>query len=188
MPGGETIGGEKTGLQGDVGIGAFIFRFKKKATLEVPLARAHRLVGLFFAIGRPPDALAPLGAARLYVSDDDWRSAVAAWVRVASAVVIQPEASEGTWWEVNHVATSVDLRRVLIIVPNPSLRPLGYARIQSLTASVLPTALPVRPQPCDAFMFDHDYKPRPLNIGRDTEEGLKPFLDQIRALSGLEKI
>jgi hypothetical protein len=188
VPAGETIGGEKTGLQGDVGIGAFIFRFKKKATLEVSLARALRRVGPFVAIGQPADALAPFGAARLYVSNDHWRTAVAAWVRVAGAVVVQPEASEGTWWEVNHVATSVDLRRVLIIVPNPSVRPLGYARIQSLTARVLPTPLPVRTLPCDAFMFDHNYRPRPLNIGRDTEEGLKPFIDQIRALNALEKI
>ena len=187
VPAGDSIGGERTVKQGEVGLGGLLFRFKKKATLEIQLARALRNVGPFVTIGRPTDVLAPFGAARLYVSNDQWQIAVTGLVRVACAVVLQPEATEGTWWEVNHATTTMNLRRILMIVPDPSLRPLGYARIQSLTAGVLPVPLPVRPPPCDAFMFDKEFKPRPLTIGRNPEQGLRPFLDQLRALSGVER-
>jgi hypothetical protein len=147
---------------------------------ERQLAHALKQIGPFVAIGKPGDALAPLGAARLYVADSDWQAKVDALLRRAAAIVLCPETSEGTWWEVMEVTRLVDRRRVLIIVPNPALRPLGYARIQALMQKTW--QLPADCESADAFMFDAQGRPQPLVFGRSAASALRAFIDQVRGL------
>lgn len=179
-PAGKMIGGGKLLRNfGEVGFWGGLFNLKTRASLETVLSHAFRHVGPFVAIGRPGDFLAPDGAARVYVAHKDWQETVARLVKLARAVVFQPEITEGAMWELNHIANRKSLRQVLVIVPNPSLRPLGYKRVRDVTARELPTPLPLRPPPCDAFMFDEAGVARPLIIGRDPTRELQPFLDQI---------
>jgi hypothetical protein len=140
-------------------------------------------IGPFVAVGRPGDKLAPLGAARFYLADNAWQEKVDALVRSAAAIVLCPETSAGTRWEVTEVARLVDRRRVLIVVPNPRLRPLGYARIQALTQKTLPVPLPADCQDADAFMFDEEGRPQPLFFG-----ALHVFVDQVRRLSQAQSV
>ena len=154
----------------------------KPATQERRIARALKRIGPFVAVGAPGDRLAPLGAARLYLADSDWQKKVDGLVRGAAAIVLQPETSEGTRWEVTEVARLVDPRRVLIIVPDPARRPLGYARIQALTVALLPVPLPADCRRADAFMFDSDGRPQPLIFGRRAGAALRPFVAQVQRL------
>jgi hypothetical protein len=150
---------------------------------ERRIARVLRRIGPVVAVGAPGDSLAPLGAARLYLADDEWQKKVEELVRGAAAIVLVPETSEGTRWEVTEVARWVDPRRVLMIVPNPSLRPLGYARIQALTAATLPVPLPRYCENADAFMFDTTGRPQPIVLARGEKSALQPFFEQLQALS-----
>ena len=152
-----------------------------------PVARAahehllkHELqhIGPFVAVGKPGDKLAPLGAARFYLAENEWQEKVDALLRSAAAIVLCPETAGGTRWEVAEVAQLVDRRRVLIVVPNPRRRPLGYARIQALLQQVLPVPLPADCQDVDAFMFDEEGRPQPLLF-----RTLHVFIDQVRRLS-----
>ena len=88
--------------------------------------------GPFIAIGRPGDRLCPLGAARLYVSNEEWKAKVELLVRNAAAVVLLPDKTPGMQWELRFVASVVERLRLLIIVPNRSKRPFGYARVSAL--------------------------------------------------------
>ena len=153
------------------------------ASREREISRTMTEIGPFVALGKPGDRLAPLGAARLYVSDVEWQPTVEAFLRRANAVVLQPEMTHGAWWELVAVANIVDLRRVLILVPNPSVRPLGYVRVQRLTVNVLPVPLPVDCSAADAFMFDRDGRPQPMIFGRRSRIALEPFVAQVRQLS-----
>src|SRR5207253_2243724 len=137
----------------------------KPASREGRLARALKPIGPFVAVGAPGDALAPLGAARLYLADEEWQRKVEALVKGAAAIVLVPEATQGARWEVTKVARWVDPRRVLVIVPNPAQRPLGYARIQALTAESLPVPLPRDCAAVDAFMFDAKGRPQAIVFG-----------------------
>ncbi|MSO88843.1 MAG: hypothetical protein EXQ89_02545 [Rhodospirillaceae bacterium] len=103
-------------------------------------------------------------------------------MRGAAAIVLLPEATDGTRWEVTKVARWVDPRRVLIIVPDPELRPLGYARIQALTAETLPIPLPSDCGKADAFMFDAQGRPQPIVFGRRAKAALRPFAEQVLRL------
>jgi hypothetical protein len=151
------------------------------ASRERWLTHALKQIGPFVAVGEPGDKLAPLGAARLYVADNEWQEKIDALVRRAAAVVLCPETSAGTRWEVMEVARLIDCRRVLIIVPNPALRPLGYARIQALMQKTWP--LPADCKSADAFMFDERGCPQPLAFGRRPASALRVFIDQVRRLS-----
>jgi hypothetical protein len=133
---------------------------------EQTLAHLLRGAGPFIAIGQPGEKLVTLGAARWYVSDADWQNEVEAMVRRAGAVVLQPELSSGTMWEVDLVARAADLMRLLLIVPNPRLRPLRYWRIRELAHERLSVVLPTADEcaPCDAFYFDDSRNPVPLSL------------------------
>ena len=127
--------------------------------------------------------MAPLGAARLYLADEAWQQKVEALVRGATAIVLLPETTEGTRWEVTKVAHWVDPRRVLVLVPNPVLRPLGYARVAALMANTLPIPLPENCGKVDAFMFDAKGQPQPIVFGRRAKKALRPFAEQVEKLS-----
>ncbi len=164
---------------GGVGSGASV---KRNASHEREIARALHRVGPLVAIGKPGDSVAPLGAARVYVGDDVWQETVLALIKRAAIVILQPEATQGTWWELNAVAATTDWRRVLMLVPDPTLRPLGYGRIRQLTAQVLPMPLPEEIGKCDAFMFNAGGAPVPIALSTAPERALEPFLTQVRGL------
>jgi hypothetical protein len=177
-PVGDISGGQVKQDFGHAKIGAVDLSFRKRATQELRLDRLMRALGPFVAIGRPSDRLAPRGAARIYVDDEHWQGAVRGLIGVARAIVIQPEDTPGTFWELQTVAAQADLRRVLMLVPDPKNRPLAYTRVRDLTANLLPTPLPPQPGSCDAIMFDAAGRPSPLLL----KAGLQPFLTQLRQL------
>jgi hypothetical protein len=154
------------------------------ASPEKAIAQALSRIGPFIAVGMPGDALAPLGAARLYLSDDNWQAEVEALVRRAAAIVLVPETSEGTRWEIAKVVRWTDPRRVLMIVPDPALRPLGYARIQKLSVESMPVALPEAMAGQSVFVFDTHHRPNPLRSEKITAASLEPFVAQVLQLDG----
>ena len=170
-PVGRRLGGEGHGASA-----------KRSASHEREIAGALARIGPLIAIGKPGDRVAPFGAARVYVGDDVWQETVLKLIRRAAIVILQPETTQGTWWELNAVVGTTDWRRVLMLVPDPTLRPLGYGRIRQLTAQVLPSPLPEPSVKCDAFMFDAAGTASPIVLSSEPERALAPFLAQVRQL------
>jgi hypothetical protein len=171
LPVGERVGGR-----------SLASNLQWKASHEQWLARALVAVGPVVAVGKPGDRLAPLGAPRFYLADDQWQQKVDALLRGSGAVVLRPETSAGTRWEVEQVSQLIDHRRVLLIVPNPCQRPLAFARIKSLVEKAWP--LPSEPIDADAFFFDEQNNPQPLKLGSDAATTLGAFVEQIEKLQG----
>jgi hypothetical protein len=157
----------------------------KPVSRESRIARELSQIGPFVATGQPGESLPPLGAARLYIADDQWRETITSLVQRSAVVVLQPELSPGTLWEVTLVAQTLDPRRLLLLVPNPSLRPLAFQRVRSIVAQILRASLPSADQcpPCDAFMFNEQHTPMPIQFGRWFRPALKPFVQQVRQLA-----
>ena len=156
----------------------------KRSTREPKIAGKLRKIGPFVAAGRPGETLAPLGAARLYIADDQWQPMIAHLVRSAAAVVVQPEASPSTIWEVDLAAALVDPRRLLVLVPNPKLRPLGFERVRAIVTQLLHLTLPASDvcPACDAFMFDEQRKAIPIVFGKWSSPALDRFVAQVERL------
>ena len=164
---------------GGVGSGASV---KRSASHEREVAAILDRVGPLVAIGKPGDRVAPHGFARMYVGDDIWQQTVLDLVKRASIVILQPEATDGTWWELQIVAGTTDWRRLLMIVPDPTLRPLGYGRIRALTSQILPVPLPENPSACDAFVFDTTGAPQAIALAKNPALALRAFVEQVQRL------
>lgn len=144
---------------------------------ESALKAAFRSVGPFLAIGKPDEDLHPIGASRLYVTEDAWQTVVLSLINSAAAVVLQPDGTPGTRWEIAQVAAHLDPRRLLILTPNPNLRPLGYRRVRASVAEYF--RLPEAPGPCDAFVFE-DGLWKPLSLDADAHLVVaRHFIDRL---------
>jgi hypothetical protein len=84
---------------------------------EVPLTRTLRRLGPVICVGRPGEAYAERGAARLYVSHEDWQHVVEYFLPRSAAVVLVVGRTESLWWEVNATIARVPLERVLFFFP-----------------------------------------------------------------------
>jgi hypothetical protein len=84
---------------------------------EQQIGRVLGAIGPLVAIGRPGEALPPLGFARLYVADDGWQGAVLDLLDRAAAVVLVAGTSNGLMWELEQVFRRVPRERVTLIVP-----------------------------------------------------------------------
>lgn len=75
-------------------------------TLDEVLLEHASPYGPVIAIGDPNDPIPPLGAARIFVSHNDWRGSVAGLAASAKAVVMCPTETEGVRWELDHIVSS----------------------------------------------------------------------------------
>jgi hypothetical protein len=162
----------------------------KVVDIEPLLVRMFKPIGPLVAVGKPGESLAHLGAARLYVSHEEWMDTVQNLVHRAVAVVLQPEFSSGTLWEVQLVVKAVDLQRLLLIVPGPHLRPLRFIRVRELVQDRFGITLPTVEEcpPCDAFYFEDGKRPVPLRLDKEASNSAQPFLDHLRVLADPRRV
>ena len=150
---------------------------------ELAMIESLRQLGPVVAIGKPGDVFPRLGAARLYVTHTHWQEVVISLLSHAAAVILQPDDTPGTRWEIGAAPQYADLRRILLIVPNPRLRPLAYERVRRAVAASFPS-LPEAPGACDAFVFENG-APRPLYFEQDSASLISHvFARNVSALSG----
>jgi hypothetical protein len=149
---------------------------------EQAMAAALDQLGPFVAIGRPGEPLATLGASRVYLGNQDWKGFVEGLVPLAAAVVLQPEFTPGTLWEVGLVVKNVDLRRLLLVVPDPTVRPFRFERVRQLVSDMFDVPLPSAEHcpTCDAFYFDPARHPVPLRL--ESSEHMMTFVAHVRGL------
>ncbi len=72
--------------------------------------------GDFVAIGKPGEILPTPGAARLYVSDAEWKKVVRDRMQNARLVVIRAGTSEGLLWELKEAVQVVNPKNLLILI------------------------------------------------------------------------
>lgn len=86
-------------------------------TMERTLERVLRSVGPVIAIGRPGEALPPLGAAREYLAGEIWRSRVQNHIRQAQLIAVVLGKSKGLVFEYELLAQYGALSKSLLIIP-----------------------------------------------------------------------
>lgn len=70
-----------------------------------------------YAIGDPKDKKMPLGASRVYVDDEHWKSTVIDMMNRAVVVVLRLGKTDSFWWEVETAVTNIPLDKVMFVVP-----------------------------------------------------------------------
>ncbi|MGI9353435.1 MAG: hypothetical protein ACR2O3_17890 [Rhizobiaceae bacterium] len=117
---------------------------------ESSIAAGFDGAGPLVAIGRPGEKFATLGAARVYVSDDQWKDKVLELTSEASLVVWVFGSTEGLKWEISKLVDGVPPEKLVVALPfwNVPVRKRSY-----LWEEVVAT-------------IGHEFpKPLPTNIG-----------------------
>ena len=117
------------------------FLGSEKSRLELDLGYCFGPVGPFVAIGRPGDAFAPPGAARIYLGDDAWQATVLDLMARAQAVILCPSSEGWTWWELCQVRKVCEPERVLLAFPRRYPRSL-WKQLEARLAGELGVRLP----------------------------------------------
>lgn len=105
-----------------------ILREFRDDALATPGSRIGRTFEYFFAgeldrigpaisVGKPGERLAPLGASRDYLSDPDWKRAVARLIDEAGLVVFLLGNSDSVEWELRTVVNARGNESLLIVIP-----------------------------------------------------------------------
>ena len=77
-------------------------------TVEERLARIMCRFGPFVAIGKPGEEIPEMGAARMYVGDDDWQIVVSDLLRRPDALaVLQAGETQGLRWELSRIGSDL---------------------------------------------------------------------------------
>lgn len=98
-------------------------------TLEELLLREYQYLGPVLAIGKPSDALPPLGAARKYCHGDSWRDVVGSLMDEASLIVVGVGGSEGLAWEIALLRYKRLLTKTIFILPPALSRDRASVRL-----------------------------------------------------------
>lgn len=73
-------------------------------------------IGPFIAIGKPEEELPELGAARVYLDDEDWQAWIIAKMECAQLVILRTGETEGFWWELQQAGRVVNPERLLLLI------------------------------------------------------------------------
>lgn len=157
---------------------------------EECLAAVFKDYGRLIAIGKPGEALPALGAAREYVSNDQWQAEVSRLMGAAALVVIHLGRTEGVWWELQAALRSLPARRLLVKLP-PSgwlrrrTRSAAYARLGETVKDGCGKELPADAPKSDYLYLDELRRPHLLARQRGVDETsalhktLRPVLEAL---------
>ncbi len=84
---------------------------------EEQLVAALNAFGPVIAVGKPGEPLPHLGAARLYLPSDDWRTTVLRLMELSQLIVLHLGKGEGLWWEVGQARTTQPAGKLVLLVP-----------------------------------------------------------------------
>ena len=90
--------------------------------MEEALAVRFHDFGPFLAVGEPGEGLPQLGAARAYLSDDQWQAAVVNWIRELRLIAMLCGPTHWIHWEMQNIIRFERLDRVLLLLP-PGRKP-----------------------------------------------------------------
>ena len=132
-------------------------------------------IGPYVAIGKPRELLPELGAARTYVSDDEWQDKIREWVTRARLVIVRAGATEGLRWEVGELVSRANPTRLLVILPP---RAEHYEAFRKWANQVLPSPLPLSAPTERLVMFDKAWRPILLPARTTIRKSLAPYFEQ----------
>lgn len=140
-------------------------------TEEAAMVSGLERIGPVLAIGRPGERLGHLGAARLYVADDDWQTIARRLMASARLVVIRAGGdSPGIRWELACARDGLPAEKVVLWFPSKFNR-ATYAGLRDVAHEALKVDLP-EACPKGYVTFDADWQTKPAKPEIDVSDEL----------------
>jgi hypothetical protein len=137
------------------------------------MAVLMRQVGPYVAVGRPGEPMPEVGAARMYLPDDQWQARVAELIDTARLVVVRAGATEGLKWEVGQLVRRARPESLLVVLPAEAAQYDGFRRWAN---GILPKPLPEAQPAGRLLVFDARWRPSVLAARRTLRLTLEPFM------------
>lgn len=147
---------------------------------QMLFAEAISAIGPYIALGRAGETFQDmdLGAAKIYVSNDQWQHSVRQWLFRCSAVVLEAADSESLGWEIEQVIRMIPPTNILIICP---YRCKEYDEFTHAYGKLFPSRLPTQRPRSRLLTFDKTWHPVELtNVNMEFVRTLKPFFAQVK--------
>ncbi len=133
---------------------------------ESGLAGACKKVGDMVAIGRPGEAFATTGAARVYVTDDQWQDKVVEMIGKTELVFWTYGSTEGLRWEIQRLVDTVPPEQLVVALPfwnvKPAQRLEVWQKAREQIDAIFPRGLPEDIGDSLFIAFDADWNARPV--------------------------
>jgi hypothetical protein len=91
-------------------------RTKGNLTEEELLVHLMGHFGPVMAVGRPGEAIRPVGAQRVYLRDADWQQVVEDLIRRARLVVMRTGRTSGLQWELSRALEALQPEQLIVVV------------------------------------------------------------------------
>jgi hypothetical protein len=98
----------------------WVFGGKRIRSFEEALAAKLAAYGPVIAVGRPGEKVPPLGAARLWITEDRWQGRVEELLRSCRFVVMivgEIKGEDGLAWEVGRLLALQEPEKIVLVVP-----------------------------------------------------------------------
>lgn len=106
---------------------------------EEQLARVFDRVGPMVGLGRPGSPLPNMGAAREWVSDEEWQRRVIEWMGRSRLVLLRLAETDGVWWEIAKSREIIRPEQLVLLVPFGAS---DYNRLRPTVEELLGLRLP----------------------------------------------
>lgn len=97
----------------------------RRVRIEELLGAQFSRLGPFIAVGMPGERLAPLGAYRAYLDDDNWQEAVLRWIDRSSVTVMVVGTTRWVRWELQQIQNFNAADKLIMVFPPD---PLGWRK------------------------------------------------------------
>jgi hypothetical protein len=137
---------------------------RRGMTFERIVVKHLDSIGPVIAIGKPGEALAPLGAARDYVGDEVWQQEVEQRMREAALIVLMLGTSEGLAWELLRVRRLQLLHKLVLVFPPAGNLEERWLTLLARDLMAGSTVLPETLDPSRVLTLVWDDDGRPLAV------------------------
>jgi hypothetical protein len=103
-------------------------------SLEARLYYHFARFGPFVAIGSSKETVPMVGAARVFLSDDEWQQWVLSWIGDAKLIIMYSGTTHWVNWELRQVVKNECATRLILMIPE--IRALLWARKEEISARV----------------------------------------------------
>lgn len=139
---------------------------------EEYLEQVFREAGPVLAVGRPGEVRPPLGARRVYFTDEQWRPQVLKMIHQARVILVAADVTDGLRWELQQIVAHARPESVVVALPygkaifgpvegpwHRAQRVKVYEAFRALAADIFPHPLPPATPYLAYLGFGDDWKP-----------------------------
>ena len=139
------------------------------------LGFVFRKIGPYIALGKPGEELSELGSSKIYVPNESWQDTIHDFLQKSKCIIFKAGKTEGLKWELKEIVQRVNPLQIVMIMP---IKDDDYSSFIQWANAIMPKAFPKDYPSGRMIVFDKNWDPSCLPLGRTLTKSLAPFFQQ----------